>query len=644
VRRSAAGALAVGCILAVSPVASAALDPQRAQADVQDATREQSFPFCSAPHEPLSRRALALCAHAGEIPGCDGFAAACAKGRETPEQRPALSGPWATIGGILNVLAQAVVWIVVLALLLAVIVPIVRALRGRRVETKRAPEPRATAVAAPVEADAPLASDEEELLRRAAELAARGENAAALELYLAASLRALSKRGALRLAPHRTNGEYVRACSDAIARPALRDIVRDVDRVKFGAAPAGAGILEAAGRRAFAIVRGLPIALLLASLALCAGCEGYADKARRPGDDPAGLELLGELLRREGARVEPLATSLASLPLTGPDAAAPAVIVDVERTPLDEDTAGHVVAWVEAGGRLVLAGDPARWPAAFGASPAATGAHRVTVRALVSRGADDGDDDGDSEASTPEYAADEQHAELAEGAAVTFRDAAERAAWFDDQTQYAGGLVRGAGRGYVFGVATDELLTNAGLARPGNAAAAVALFSHAGRMSFAIADPDDGVAPPSTPLAAMLRAGLGPGLLHAFVACVVLFLAAGVRLARPKPAPPPLRRAFAEHVDAVGALYARTRSAAHALAAYAQFADERLRERLSRQPSQGGNVAAFLAARAGVPLERSQRVWARAVEARGGGPPQGDELAVLAELRAMVSAVMAKDT
>ena len=71
------------------------------------------------------------------------------------------------------------------------------------------------------------------------ERAGRGDNATALQLYLAASLRALSSRGALRIAADRTNGEYVRGCSDALAKPALRDIVREVDRVQFGGEAAG---------------------------------------------------------------------------------------------------------------------------------------------------------------------------------------------------------------------------------------------------------------------------------------------------------------------------------------------------------------------------------------------------------------------
>jgi hypothetical protein len=641
VRRLLAALAALAAVLAVARSAPAALDPAHAQTDVTEAIREKAYPFCSKPREPLSQRALELCPAAGQIPDCEGFAAACAKanaGTEDKEEssRHDFSGPWKAILSALGTLAQALVWLVVAALILAVLVPIVRALlRARRAaEDTPAPEKPAT-----VDATEPVplpTSDEETLLRRAAELAARGENGAALELYLAASLRALEKRGALRVAPYRTNGEYVRACIDATAKPALRDIVREVDRVKFGGAAAGAAMVEGAARRAFAIVRAAPVAMLALAALLSTGCGRVGGLAPRPGDDPAGLELLREVLHRQGVAVQPLGRSLASLPLPGhgdSDAATGAVIVDVERTPLDEDTSAHLVEWVDAGGVLVLAGPPREWPSAFAAASAGSGAHKVTARTLIGR-EDADEDDEDSTRGAPQYARVNQHGELVgAGRGLEFRGSAERAAWLDDDTTYAAVLARGGGS--VLGIATDELLTNAGLARPGNAAVMIALLSNAGRQRFSIAEPDDGVSPPGTPLASMLRAGLGTGLVHALVACLVLFLAAGVRLARPKPFAPSLRRAFAEHIQAVGALYGRTRNAPHALASYARFADERLRARL---PRHGGDVAAFLASRAGVPLERCQRIWARATEAKSGAPPQGDELAVLGELAALYSA------
>jgi hypothetical protein len=618
--------------------AGAVLDPSRAQADAAEAIREGAYAFCREPRQPLSGRALALCPHAAEIPGCEGFAAACAKARPaSPAREQSSGGPLVGLPAILGKLAQAMVWLLVAALFVAVLVPIVRALAKLRRDEARepdaAPPPVATGAHAVVLSPT---LDEESLLQRAADLARAGDNAGALQLYLLASLRALDKRGAVRMAPHRTNGEYLRACSEAGAKPALRVIVREVDRVQFGGEAAGAEAVALAAQRALVIVRSLPVALLAITLTL--GCGSVSRGAPRPGDDPAGADLFEQVLRRQGVRVERLGQSLASMALPRTGERAPAVVVDASRTPLDDDTSAHLVEWVAAGGVLVLAGSPGDWPRDFHATKvAATGDRRVTARVLLARNVD-GDDDVSSEPDDPVYAEATERAELISDEAVTFRDAVDRAATFADGTMYA--AVVPHGHGYMLGIATDELLTNVGLARAHNAAAMIAILSNADRLSFAVAHQDDGVAPPSTPLAALMRAGLGVAMAHALVAALLLFLAVGVRLARPKPAPPPARRAFAEHVEAVGALYARTRNAPHALAAYATFADERLRARMQRGSA---DVAAFLASRARLPLEACQRVWSRAMAAKAGTPPQSDELAVLRELAAVYSAAMAKD-
>jgi hypothetical protein len=289
---------------------------------------------------------------------------------------------------------------------------------------------------------------------------------------------------------------------------------------------------------------------------------------------------------------------------------------------------------------LVLVGSPYSWPKAFGATTAvATAPYKLTVKRLLARSpAAEADDDDEDE--TPErtiYARTTERGVVSVGTALGFSGTTERVASFDDGMTYAAVLAHG--KGYVLGIATNELLLNAPLARPGNAAAMVSIFSNTDRSEMRIADPEDGVAPPSTPIGALLRAGLGLGLGHALLATVALFFAVGLRLARPKPAIPPRRRAFAEHVEAVGALYARTRNAPHALAAYARFADDRLR---ARMPRGAGDVAAFLASRANMPIEACQRLWARAVQAKAGAPPLGDELTVLRELSAVYAAAMAQ--
>jgi hypothetical protein len=618
------------------------MDPAHAQADVDAAMRAHGYTFCRAPHEPLSPDAIELCSHASSIPDCAGYAAACSKTTTPPSwSLPKWWGMF-SLPPFLGVVFQVLMWLVVAALVLAILVPVVAAIvRYRRrddARAKKADTPSVTA-AEPL-AEIVATGDEEALLARADELAARGEYGAALQLYLAAGLRALDKRGAVRITKDRTNGEYVRACADAGAKPALRDIVREVDRVQFGGEQATREAASRAAQRAIAIVKAVPVALLVLLLPLVLGCSGAASfKPRVAGDDPAGGELLRDVLRAQGATVKGLDSSLATMPIPAAGERTPAVIVDVEQTSLDDDTRAHLARWVEAGGILVLAGSPTQWPKEFDASYAwATGPRKITARRLLARAAeeDDGDDEEGSESAI--YARTEEHGVLATDRGLKLKGASEDIAWFDDHTTYAAVVAYGKGR--VLCIASDELLTNVGIAHPGNSAALVAILAATSRNEMRIADPEDGVSPPSTPIAALLRAGLGMGLLHAVPFVIVLFIGAGTRLSRPKPAPPPRRRAFAEHVAAVGALYARTHNGAHALAAYARFADERLR---ARMPRGSMDVGGFLASRAGMPLDVCQRLWARAMQAKAGAPPLGDELSVLRELSVVYAATMQQE-
>ncbi len=139
----------------------------------------------------------------------------------------------------------------------------------------------------------------------------------------------------------------------------------------------------------------------------------------------------------------------------------------------------------------------------------------------------------------------------------------------------------------------------------------------------------------------MQRAGLGLGMWHALAFVVVLFLAVGMRLARPKPTPPPTRRAFTEHVEATGALYARTGLAAHALASYARYADERIRTKMPRGMN---DVAAFLSSRSQVDYATCERIWARAKNTRPEDPERGDELVILKQLSQIYGAAMSAES
>src|SRR6185437_2696636 len=109
-------------------------------------------------------------------------------------------------------------------------------------------EPLVRATTAVPDTPAIEVTDDEKLLALADDHARAGRLEQALQVYLAASLRALDRRGAVRWTRDRTNGEYARACTEEPSRGPLREIVREVDRVQFGRVPPAPEVVTRAGR------------------------------------------------------------------------------------------------------------------------------------------------------------------------------------------------------------------------------------------------------------------------------------------------------------------------------------------------------------------------------------------------------------
>jgi hypothetical protein len=608
-------ALVVGAAAFAPRDAWALPKPAQAAADAADARSAGGYTFCRKPHEPLPLRARDLCKHASAIADCDGFAAACARAERDGDPKASLE-PWADrLAAIARALAtalRATIWAFVAAIVAAALFPVVRAIGRRRRASAAVPsEPGAAESPRPV----PTArADAATLLARADAHARRGQTKEAMDLYLAASLQALHERGAIRLTPDLTNGECVRACADPAARPALAILSHDVDGVRFGGQPAGTDLVDRAAKTAASLVRAAAALVVLLVCAGAAGCGGIELPGRRAGDDPSGNELWVDILSRQGWEVGRLGGSLSSIPMPEPGSSH-IVVVDADRVALDDETRDHLRAWVDAGGTLVLAGAPETWPAPFRPkSSALQGSGRVSVRVgkkLV-------------------------FADLAEGWTMESLPAeASRVASFDDGGSHAAWMPYGHGHALL--LASDELMTNAALARGSNAGAMVALFMRTGDGALSVADEADGTAPPSSPFSGLLRAGLGLALVHATIAILVLFAASGVRLTRAQPSPPPPSRPFSDHVEAVGALYARARATPVALAAYTRFVEERLR---ARNPRRAADVAALLAVHAGLPADVAAQLWKRAATAT----TQGHELAILEDLVAAYSAKSAEGT
>ena len=636
--RSPLRALVVLGLLALSTPARAERETPVPDADAIDrsaraALDEKQYAFCSNPRVPFAKRQQDLCALTNEIEGCDGFKKVCNK----PAADDKLPSWWDKLVAALGAGAKVLLYALIGVIVLAIVIPLVRAaMKARRDAKVRTQEEKATNTAtllAPVPLhDITGITDAEHALRLAEEHRMRGDLDRALGLYLAASLSALDRRGAIRVAKHRTNGEYVRGCTDANAKPALREIVQTIDRVEFGgSAPTREGVDRVASR-ATSIVRA---ATMTALVALAIGCGGD----RLFANDPAGDELPTEILSRNGFKVGRLSTSLATLPIPTPESdTPPIVIVDTERVPLDEDASAHLFRWTEAGGILVLFGSPGAWPKELGARSKIASTRDLVLRAKVDLGYDDDDDDTKPRWWSPPKKMVVRGARVAHARALDWSPSnSDVIAYLGDDTYAARKL---SGKGLIIAVASDDLFTNVGVLPKHNATVLVALIRIASvdlTNEVRIARPEDGISPPSSPCAVLQAVGLGKGSWHAIIAAIVLFLAYGIRQARPRPTSAPLRRAYAEHVEATGALYGRAKATPLALAAYGRFVELRLRERVPR----GADPISLLAARANVTPGEAAKVYERATKAKPDDAVQGDELQTISRLRDLLVKALA---
>ncbi len=570
--------------------------PAAADIAVKDAMGSGQHAFCTHPPKLLDDTDQALCPLAKETAGCEALAAVCDK-QAPPKAEEARSDPSTPkIPKELGTIAMVLTALIVLAVLVGLLLPVLLAyLRSRRDDSLRdltPPQPHAPDAAPPPERG-PVITDAERLLALANDLAARGQSKEALGTYLTASLRALDHRGVIRFARHRTNGEYVRSCADAKARTELSSVVREVEEVEFGGHEPSAESISHVQRSATALVRAAMLAASVVMLALfSAGCD--AGSHPRTENDPAGKQLLLDVLERQGLQASYLSGSIGSLPIPQEDDLTPLVVLDLSVTKLDEDARSHLLRWVGAGGLLLALEPRADMEDTLAVTSASSKERDVTV--LL-------DDPYQHEVFT-------YPARLNVGRTLHLRD---RGAKKDDNEQLTRevvatmGLTEDAedddayaieeslGRGAIVTVATADLFTNVGLSHGENAKAVMALVERAfaatrdGNLRsyhehpIVIARPQSGLTPPGNPLSALSQAGLGMGMWHALAAALVLFLAVGVRQARPRPAPPPARRAFAEHVEATGALYAKARAASHARTILAKYTDDRVRQKTTQK-------------------------------------------------------------
>jgi hypothetical protein len=521
-------------------------------------------------------------------------------------------------------IAKAGIVVFLALIVVAVIVVLVRSLRRVQrdevlAEAAVTPTTSLGDGLSPTQASLPSLDDPEAILKLADARASAGEFTLALGLYLSASLKSLDHRGAIAIAKDRTNGEYVRACKEEGAQRELALLVREVDQAQFGGSAPTRDQLAVARGYAASLLRVAMIALFI--LGSAAGCGGDSTGSPAPKNsltDPLGHELARAALGHKGFTVDSWNKPLDRLGKPSPDD--PWIIVDVERFELGDESRKHVVAWVEAGGRIALFGGVSDWPKEFGCAPGGPQSDRalelVTAAAVASR------QDPFALARPAKGKAASAHPSLLS------RTGGVTIARYTDGSPYAVSLR--FGKGHLVAVASEESLTNLGLQDPGVLTTFVSIADHFDGNRVALLKKRAAESAGNGPVGAMMKAGFGSALLHALIASLLLFVAVGYRITAPPAQPGDRRRAFVEHIRAVAGLYQRTRSTRHALSAFRRFAEERLRQRM---PHWEQDVASYISSRSGEPRDYCAGVWEYA---RAADPSQPRQATDIEYLRALI--------
>ncbi|MEM1033282.1 MAG: DUF4350 domain-containing protein [Myxococcota bacterium] len=439
-------------------------------------------------------------------------------------------------------------------------------------------------------------TDVTRLLALARQEAAAGRFESAVELAYAAALRRLDGDGLIELHPSRTNGDYVRRLRGhaPTLAPALRDVAREVEGIQFGAHAATSSRFESILRGVLGITgRTATVALLLLSSLHLTGCgsSSAGPPEARPmltgGDtSPSGTKAVLEAIASTGVSV---AYRIETLTTVGEDVGTLIVLPDAG--PEDGDWA-PILEWVEAGGRLILAGERARHPdLELYEDP------REATTTQLFNGMFLGFEDLEgwsievppSGGLLPQIGIEDAEPSLYR----YYRDAADS----EDVSVYAVALYRGGGE--IIAFANEDLFTNIAMTVDDNARAVAAIARpFDGEHSVQICTAWMTGRGSSSPLEAIRNADLTPLIVQLLVFVVLLVLYRGIAFGRLREPPGRSRRAFVDHIRALGTQYARADASGHAWRAYATWALEQIDARLPGERRRGLQAtAAAIAAR-----------------------------------------------
>jgi hypothetical protein len=630
-------ALCALAILLGAPAADAQSEPVDTAAHRILSTKD--FPFCTPSDAPMPPNDRAWCEVADQATTCPQIRAMCdrheygrgsffdrfwgARGQVDSDNAGGALERW--FKGFTLPNAQWILWAFLGVVLAIVLMLVVRAIANRGAKPVLAPD-EAPFEPGLIPADVGL-GPVAQLLARARREADQDVGLAFMSLY-AAILKYLEERGLIRWDVSATNREYLRAIRGATPLHApMTQVVRAVEQSKFGHVLPSRAAFDALFEQVSGLLRAAaPFLLIVVFGASCTGCE-----LGEP--DLDGHAAFTEIIRTQGIQASRLAAPIESLSRKDP-----AVILDAREFTFDPATLQAIERATLNGARVMLL---LRGGLSLAAWPSLTVRAPEDDPVQADEAGDDADDDDgdeptactpDKQAAPDKPAAPEKQAkpvapEKQDPDAMKFvgppvpekphpgPPIGPDADWaasigLDPKTE---GILPGANRlvmpdmehdwpdlllerdgepfalrwrthdGELVVLADRRLLANGAMAVPANARLAVALAREiagtGNQISYGALSASTAAESPAT---SFLNAGLLPFLLQLLLVLIVVFLGRGLAFGALRDRTQTGRRAFSEHVSALGQQFARIRGSRFAASLYASWIFERLRARLGR--------------------------------------------------------------
>ncbi len=535
------------------------IDEAKLQQSLEGAYAPGQLPFCHDTSYRLKYSERWLCSLSeAEQQRCPAFKKLCATSLQ-PDEPESSSG--VRFPSFLGAIAELMFWALIAGLVIALLIAIKRMIVSRRDAAQVAAErnslqPEATAAPAVVQSGD---TDVTRLLEKARRAADRGELGVAIDAAHAAAVQGLAAAGRVEVDRDRTNGDYVRDLRpDPPVQQQFKALVRHVEVAQFGGLAPSRSTFEQVLDQVLALLRRLAVLtlLLLAASALggCGGGEG-GKAPEREELSPHGLYTLRRLLSEQGNKVH---LRVAPLTKIGEDVG----LVVVYDTELEEVQREGLLQWVRAGGSAAVIGDEAALENA-----AELQVRRSSCGHQVQRGPTQEQSSlkvvvlGDASlALTPKAESTVSHRVDATCGGKPYA----ATAYIDE--------------GSITFLPERELVSNASLSVGDNARLVAEQLSGADG-SIELVGPWTGDGSQS-PVQSIKAAGLLPVVLQLLGLAALLALRQGTSFGKRRDVTARLRRAFADHVRAVAATYARASAGRLVSGSYGLLLIDQLRERV----------------------------------------------------------------